>query len=220
MAVNGKYGKLNDGANSPCFTGKTDGEVRREQHRHAFFLPDTSSVHEGEDKLDRLIIYSPEGFSNEELGTLKVMRDMPDLRRRRPGKYDSGERFKLVPIELLGKEEGPQVFGESDTWVSWTPFLCPRYLKASGKNSASGQVRAECEVRGLPEVVEVTPFELHLQGKSGAWSDFARWRWREEKSGRKTPLGFRIRFSEPVAGPLALGASCHFGMGRFRPEDG
>ena len=29
---------------------------------------------------------------------------------------------------------------------------------------------------------------------------------------------FRLRFPKPVAGPIALGHSCHFGLGLFLPE--
>jgi CRISPR-associated protein Csb2 len=31
--------------------------------------------------------------------------------------------------------------------------------------------------------------------------------------------GFEIEFSEDIAGPLALGFACHFGLGVFVPVD-
>lgn len=30
---------------------------------------------------------------------------------------------------------------------------------------------------------------------------------------------WRLTFTEPVPGPLALGFACHFGLGLFRPEE-
>ena len=37
--------------------------------------------------------------------------------------------------------------------------------------------------------------------------------------GASRPRGlFRLRFPRPVAGPIALGHSCHFGLGLFVPE--
>ena len=45
IAVNGRYGQQNDGSPSSCFTGKKEGAARRDQHQHAFFFAESSTVH-------------------------------------------------------------------------------------------------------------------------------------------------------------------------------
>jgi hypothetical protein len=42
---------------------------------------------------------------------------------------------------------------------------------------------------------------------------------RDCATGWLNKLGFRLSFSEPVFGPIALGYGCHFGLGQFVPED-
>jgi CRISPR-associated protein Csb2 len=36
-----------------------------------------------------------------------------------------------------------------------------------------------------------------------------------DDGGRRPAAGFRITFAAPIRGPLALGHSCHFGLGLF-----
>lgn len=216
MGFNGRYGKLNDGAVSACFTGKRNGEARCDEHRHAFFLPDSSEFAPREHTaLDRLYVYAPEGFGDKELEVIRRIRSFPDLRRKAESRYGTKERFKLTPIELLGLDECGHVFGESDTWVSWSPYLCNRHPKKNGKDSPLEQIRLECRRRGLPELVEVE----HIESDAGLprWVDYVTRRWK--KQGPKAPpCGFKLRFAQTVSGPLALGGECHFGMGQFIPR--
>ncbi len=216
LGINGRYGALYQDAASPNFTGKLDGSARQDQHKHAFFLPDTAPASKllRHDRIDRLIVWSPgpEGFSEEELQTLKSLRKIPDLRRRNE---EATDRFHLIPLALLDKSAVPEIFGCSRFWVSATPFLCTRHPKKSGKDSPEDQVRRECELRGLPvsEVHRIDP----AQGQT-PWVQFKRRRWRKETP-PGLPLGFRLEFEQAVAGPIVLGHSCHFGMGRFRAEE-
>ena len=214
MGFNGRYGRLFDDQVSPCFTGKKNGEARNDDHQHAFFLPHSSDFAPRESVLDRLYLYSPEGFGSNELEVIKRIRSFPDLRRQSSGR--TRERFKLTPIELLGKDECGHVFGTSQTWVSWSPFLCNRHPKKNGKDSPEEQVRLECERRGLPELLEVEGLTATERGLP-RWVDYVSRRWRKQ-SPKAPPCGFRLRFAEPVTGPLALGGECHFGMGQFVPE--
>jgi CRISPR-associated protein Csb2 len=47
---------------------------------------------------------------------------------------------------------------------------------------------------------------------------FKRYRSKGSDDGGRRPAGFfRLEFSRPVLGPLALGHSSHFGMGLFSP---
>ena len=40
-----------------------------------------------------------------------------------------------------------------------------------------------------------------------------------DDGGRRPSAAFRILFPYPVAGPICLGHSCHFGLGLFVPAD-
>jgi CRISPR-associated protein Csb2 len=221
LGINGAYGRRNERTASTNFTGKSGGEMRRDQHRHVFFLPQTAATSDGlgHDRLDRLYIWAPDGFSPEELEVLKTIRTFPDLRRQsREKQYDDrdererkeAERFHLVPLALLEDGEREKVFGRSHVWVSTTPYLCSRHPKRSGKDSPEDQIRRECRQRGIPEPISVTPF----QPAKGSWLDYKRRRWRKDPP-PGVPQGYRLEFAEAQTGPLSLGASSHFGMGRF-----
>jgi CRISPR-associated protein Csb2 len=48
--------------------------------------------------------------------------------------------------------------------------------------------------------------------------EFQRYRRKEgDDGGRRLSGAFRLTFANPVAGPIALGYSSHFGMGLFMP---
>jgi CRISPR-associated protein Csb2 len=212
LGLNGAFGRRHSGAASQSFTGKTDGRARRDQHQHAFFLPE--SAESWHDRIDRLYVWSPEGFSEEEMEILRTLRTFPDLRRQsrergEPQEHDGqeAERFHLVPLALLDDKDRGKVFGCSRVWVSSTPYLCARYPKRNGKDSPEEQILRECKQRGypLPKVTEI----------DGSWYEFKKRRWRKEGP-KDVPRGFRLEFADSVMGPLSLGASSHFGMGRFR----
>lgn len=216
MAFNKRFG--GDDSLSECFTGRRDGEARKDHHRHAFFLPSVSDFSSGRDRLDRLYVYTPEGFGEEELKVVREIRSFPDLRRR---SFDAvSERFKLTPIELVKSTEAAYVFGSSTRWRSVTPYLCSRHPKKNGKDTPLDQIRRECALRGLPEIVEI-----EVDDCGSEWRKFKVRRWKDIQRNTKgralprvAPRGFRIVFAEPVVGPLVLGRDCHFGMGCFEPE--
>jgi CRISPR-associated protein Csb2 len=73
--------------------------------------------------------------------------------------------------------------------------------------------------RGYPEPESIEEVKYtNLAGKDTYWLDFRR----ERKTGNGTkgpspPTGFRIKFKDPVKGPIALGYGSHFGLGLFLP---
>lgn len=208
-AVNGAYGRMFDKDTSPTFTGKREGRVRTDQHRHAFFLPRGPSSGADADKLDRILIWAAEGFSEKDLAVLKGLRRMPD--RRGPG------YFGLVPLALLG-DDVEAVFGKALSWVSYSPYLPSRHPKRNGRDCPVSQIQRECELRGLP-VPEVDILEPDKAYTVQPWDQYRRRRWRKPRP-PGWPCGYRLRFRELVTGPLCLGASCHFGLGQFVPDPG
>src|SRR5690606_16018485 len=111
--------------------------------------------------------------------------------------------------------------GPSRTWVSETPFVPPRFAKVRGGTMRD---RPEDQLRWLiAEVLdrEAEAIETYSSKADAAfgWNRFTRVRKKDRgRSGGRPGFGFRITFTEPVAGPIALGYGAHFGLGLFRPE--
>ena len=110
--------------------------------------------------------------------------------------------------ELKPADSSPGGLGRGRVWRSLTPFLCSRHPRR-GKDGVEDQVRRECLLRGLPEpeveLVEGRKFQVR-RGQGEAPPGLASW--------------LRLSFPYEISGPLCLGASCHFGMGRCVPEPG
>lgn len=129
-------------------------------------------------------------------------------------------KIKLIPLD--GAVPPPPGFDgvRSSTWESVTPYVPPRHHLRRGKprprESISSQIRRELALReGIAaEQVEIEEIggaswvAVHVPGK---------------RSGDRALLGdrrgfwMRLRFNEPIDGPLRLGQSSSFGLGLFRP---
>mgnify|MGYP001296041804 CR=1 FL=1 len=104
----------------------------------------------------------------------------------------------------------------AQTWVSLTPFVAPRYVKRSGKNTLEGQVRAELASRGFPAAeIEVLPTAAQL---------FSEYILSRNADHSPPPQSYghaiRLHFPQPVSGPIILGYACHYGLGLFQVEFG
>src|SRR5690606_17535546 len=98
------------------------------------------------------------------------------------------------------------------------PYLHPWHVKK--RFSIDDQIRRECRERGIPEPVAIEVIDEVDTGKGRKRRPvhFQRFRSRRGLS-QPDRLGsfWRLTFSEPIAGPLALGSACHYGLGLFRP---
>lgn len=114
------------------------------------------------------------------------------------------------------------------TFATVTPIVLDRHLKEQGEareDEMKTQIAAACRNIGLPEpsaivtdkhaALEGVP-SAYPSGKSPAWM---RWRLPGALSSRQLTHAV-IRFSEPVSGPVMLGAGRHVGMGLCRPTTG
>jgi CRISPR-associated protein Csb2 len=73
------------------------------------------------------------------------------------------------------------------------------------------QVADELAWRGQPSPAGIRPIE-------GDWLAFRRYRPTTERmQDARRATGLELTFSEEVAGPIALGALSHFGLGLFLP---
>ncbi len=131
-----------------------------------------------------------------------------------------GSNWRLV-LENIGNSDISEPLTMCSTqWQSVTPYLHPWYAKKHF--GVEEQIRRECRERGLPDPIAFEPLDQIPVGLQTCRSiHFHRFR---NKRGLIQPdrLGsfWRLTFPKPVAGPLALGFGCHFGLGLFAPHFG
>lgn len=114
------------------------------------------------------------------------------------------------------------------TFATLSPIVLDRHLKKKGEarqQEIATQIARACRNIGLPEpeavvadkhsAVEGAP-SVEISGKSPAWM---RWRLPASLASRQLTHAV-VRFSEPVEGPVVLGAGRFIGLGLCRPLDG
>ncbi|MDR7522710.1 MAG: type I-U CRISPR-associated protein Csb2 [Armatimonadota bacterium] len=204
------YGRLNERATSSVLSGKDALGRPLEGHRHAFYL---AIDVDGDRRIDRVVIHAPAGLGRSEREALAAVRTLESGRGRPP-----------LHLHLLGfgtpERFTSQAFGPARRWRSHTPFLLVRHPKVRGAAEArrildnpADQVLLELERRRMPRPTSIRP----VRGPGFQWLEF-----RTHRSGDAGPpgaWGFELEFAEPVAGPIALGRHCHFGMGVFLPAE-
>lgn len=187
-------------------------------HRHVHYLPLDL---DGDGRLDHCLIHSPMGLGD-------VARRAIERLRRTWTKGGSGDLYVSavgqgsrgdIGAALLGQRGDPGLLELASNWISHTPFIAPRHVKKR-KHSIEEQVRAELAERSFPVPisVEAAPRDELLA------ANFLKYvRQRRDASKRPPatqPWLLRIRFAEPVPGPIAIGYACHYGLGVFRPYVG
>lgn len=206
----------------PELTGKDEqGRPLKSGHRHAHYLP-LSLDPPNRGRIDHVLVYVPMGFGRAAQGALRRLRKtwakgIDDIAVTLVGVGDISSFRKVGGVPLLE-------LGKSTVWKSRTPFIPPRFLKPSGKDSLDGQVRAELRHRGVPELAappSVTlPTAQSRAGLEARWfRHFIRTRQDSRVSGPPTGLfHLTLTFQESVTGPLCLGWGSHFGLGLFVPR--
>lgn len=190
---------------SPKFSGKTAEGRPDNAHRHVFILP----LDEDRDgRLDHLLINSAEPFDAVEIRALDALSSVwqPD------GKPD----VRLTLVSLSNEPQG----GHSNYWQSVTPFVLRRHHRR-GRGEfldwLAAEVRRECACHKLPNPQSIEWVDsVHAGGRDLRWLEFVRGR---KKQADNQAYGCRLSFSEPVRGPVVLGALCHFGLGLFLPVE-
>lgn len=196
---------------SPLLAGKDPDGVRLRGHQHAhFFAFAADPARTGGGRLDTLLVWVPGGLSQDDLSALD------SLRRLGGRSFISDFRPCGLGLEGYGPIEGvaPELVGPASVWTSFTPFAPPRHGRRHSAWDAHvvQQVEEELDRRGKP-----SPESIELI--RGGWLGFRRHRLNEHLADARRAFGVRIKFSEPVSGPLALGALSHFGLGLMVPGD-
>lgn len=202
------------------FAGKDSAGVRLDGNRHAYFLPCDD---DGDGFLDHVLVWSPVGF--EEEGATQALRTLRSLWA------DAGpdERYSLSLVaygeaEALGEPERAEgrrdatrtaVLARARVWESETPFVPFRHVRPRPKDTVEAQVRTA--LSHLPQLREC---EVEVEvAVDPAWSR----RFLLERDGAGSRGGhrgyrLRLRFSEPVRGPIVLGYGAHYGLGLLRAK--
>jgi len=193
------------GVRSPVFSGHDELGPRRDQHAHAHYL-----ALPGRDRrrVEHLFVWAPEGFGEQEVAAIAALRE---LRMR-----DAPEPFR-VALVALGAPDNlrlPQLVGPHTSWRSVTPLALTRHAKRRGGrvvDTAEDQVLRELALRSFPP-----PSEIELV--PGAWMRFRATRPGSSRRAAPAVVGVRLRFADPVRGPIALGGLSHFGFGLLAPD--
>ena len=217
-AAMSNYGRLYDGAMSENLSGKNpEGQPLSGLHLHSHYLALKSPSSQAS-LLDKLIVWCPTGFKADEIQALSNIRELAganfmaarDFRSCRLGFEGLGNIDEIAPwiVSASGAK----------TWQSLTPFCPsrPAEWRTPNMGEIKRSVKKECTYRGLPEPVKVERFSGNRN-----WNSFRTHRQTGGSRGlrnARAAYGLQIEFSEPVHGPVSLGALSHFGLGLFEPK--
>ena len=219
-----------DGA--PVFTGCLDDRSpRQDHHQHAHVFC------EGYGRLGRLThvtVYAPEGFDADARRCLEGLRYVsqrgaPDLLLQLIGVG--------LPDDMGGADPetgASPLFHTAQVWRSVTPFIATRHPKVTraGRPKLDPTSRLQrgspphdllrlIALQWLPAPEAIEPIVGARFGEVGRLTRWSHFRLRRRRGVRRRhpspPVGFELRFAEPVAGPLAFGGERHFGLGLFAP---
>jgi CRISPR-associated protein Csb2 len=234
MGIYGRRNPAADGQNgrSPVFSGKNEHGVALTGHGHAYYLP---TDEDGDGRLDHLTVFARDGFGPAE----RIAMDrFQALRTGRKGEENHPLRLLLIGMGTLG-EYSPGPLRRSKVWVSATPYVAARHAKTRGRSKVdlfSLEARTAFLIADLRAQIRdvlpgVTVEQLHIepiQDANGIFKVTDRWspiqfkRFRRKASddgGRRLAGAFRLIFPAELQGPIALGHSCHFGLGLFAAEE-
>lgn len=201
------------------------GIGRNGAHEHAFFLPEDA---DGDGRIDHLLLHADMELDISTRRVVDTVRfiiagEGSGLRERTES--TTGPQSLRVVLEGIGPKEQwrgcSRLLSSGDgatVWESMTPYLHPWFRKRN-RLGPDEQVARECRQRGLPEPEAIEPLShVAVEGRRLKPIHFHRFRSKAGLSQPDTQGSFwRLTFSEPLPGPLALGFGCHFGLGLFRP---
>jgi len=205
----------------PSLSGHVGDQPLRDQHRHAFFLPQDA---DGDGLLDQLAIWCPDGL---EAAALPALLSLSGLY---PGDGRAGWPLRLLEMS----DAAGDLWTPAAEWESVTPFVLSRFPKqykdgtpklnerGEQRDGPEDQARREWALRqqvepALPDLVAVEQVpQCVVRGRPLPWRSFEVGRGPGQGSSSGFVYGLRLRFAGPVGGPVALGFGCHFGLGLFR----
>lgn len=192
-------------------TGKAADVSPLGGHQHARFwlLPDLSG------NPTRLVCYRLEPFNETEYNALQAASEQPIA-------WEFGNpdwQLRLVPLPT----ETPlphDVRAVSRSWKTVTPYIPSRHvLGRSGKpkagQSVEQQISTELASANLPAA------QITVDYGNSVWIKVHTPKAKRSQQTNAMKRGYHVTltFKEPIAGPIALGNSSHFGLGLFVPAE-
>lgn len=189
------------------------------RHDHAHIFP-LDLDHDGQ--LDHFLVWAPMGLDGAAQKAVRAI-------RKTFAKNDSALHLALAATctELAQLEQLSGLYGDelrsiialegATDWISRTPFVPPRHLKPLGKSSLEEQIKAELESRGIPMPIEVAIIDPRENSEYLRHRHFTRIRKLGPPPAIDCGFTIRLRFAEPICGPLCLGYASHYGLGLFAP---
>lgn len=195
--------RAEDGAVPPVLSGHavpTD-----EPHQHAFYLPEDR---DGDGWIDHVTVHAPAGLEPAAAQAVAAIDRVYT---------DPSAEWRVLLVESGAAPDFADhpYLATARVWTSVTPYLHPWFRKRGF--GVVDQIRRELGARGHDRV-EVEHVEaVTVGGRSRRPVEFRRFRRRRGLAQPDTGGSFwRLTFPAPVAGPVALGFGCHFGLGLFR----
>ena len=212
-------GRAGEGAGIPSvLSGCDDQRHPLKGHAHTHVLPVDL---DDDGRIDHILLWAPMGFGSEALRAIRAVRrtwmkgGAGELRLAVAGMSTRSELARSPDVSITGVGRLIGTAGGAKEWVSVTPFVPPRHLKRTGRNTLEGQVQAELASRGLPAARSVSL----LERDDPTWRRLRSFVRVRARGGTPPPvdvgLAIRITFAESVSGPLCLGYANHFGLGLF-----
>jgi CRISPR-associated protein Csb2 len=194
-------------------TGRDSDGIRLKGHRHATLFP-LDVDRDGH--LDHFLVHAPMGLGVEAQRALRAIRKTYAKGVAKPLFVTLAGMGELGDFSHLGQQP-VGVLRESRTWVSSTPFVPPRHLKAR-RHTLEEQVQAELAARSFPAAIRIERIDRERSIALGLHRYV-----RARRDPRRRPpapcfFGLRIEFDRTVRGPISLGYASHFGLGLFIPE--
>jgi CRISPR-associated protein Csb2 len=246
MSIHGQLTEKNGmRGRSSVFSGKNEFSQPLVGHQHAYYLP-TDEDRDG--RLDHLTVVATAGFSPEErraLGRLQQLNTGRGAEERHPLRLLLLGLASLADCAVGPLQRAAHWISATPFLAPRYPkargtkrdapelLRCvPNFLLVTLQEELCRLVQRRPDLNQLlsPDNIQVSPcldsqgvFRI-FRGASPAIGlrpiEFKRFRQKgNDDGGRRLAGAFRITFPVPVAGPIALGHSAHFGLGLFVPDD-
>lgn len=212
VATAGTYSRVLSGCD-------VEGRPLKGNSGHAHVLP---LALESQDHLNHVLIYAKDGLDATAQAAIRTV-------RRTWGK-GSAHSLHLAVVGIGTLADFYAVPGESGRvirsllqgareWTSLTPFVPPRFIKRGGRNTLAGQIAAELLARGISTAFELELLDPRENDTARKHRHFALSRVGGALPPQKLGLTLKIRFAEPICGPVCIGYGSHFGLGLFQASE-
>jgi CRISPR-associated protein Csb2 len=215
--------RLSDG--HPVFAGRdAAGHVLRgKYHDHAWFLP---ADDDADGSIDHVVVHARAGFDRAALRALVQLRRLWGRGHGDLGvalvDLGAADDLGCLRRDALRTGRAPQL-GTARIWESATPFVPPRHVetrRGNVRDAPHDQVAWLLARHGFPAArIEPLAAQDTTRPRPPAPADWQRFRRLRQSGGgsrgSNSAFGFRLRFEQPVTGPIALGYAAHQGLGQF-----